>query len=533
MIREKIESLIKKAIKELQKEKIFPEFKIFEVEVKLSERESYGDYTTNVAMRIAKKVKKNPLEIANLLISKLDSQILKLFERIEVVKPGFINFFISKKYLQNEIKNVLKEKESYGQLKIGKKKKVQVEFISANPTGPLTLGNGRGGFCGDVLANVLSKAGYKVEREYYINDRGEQIKKLGHSVIGDSQAAYKGKYIKELRKKIKGKNPESVGKKAAKLILKEIIKPWVKDMEIKFDVWFSENSLYKNKEVDKVLKYLKKKKLTYEKDGALWFQSTKFGDDKDRVLIKENGEKTYLASDIAYLKNKFNRGFKKIYYFWGADHYGYIRRMKAATQALGFKKEQIEIIIMQLVAVMWAGKKQRMAKRKGIYWGIDELIKELGLDVVRFFFLTKSPGSHLVFDLDLAKERSEKNPVYYVQYAYARACSILRKLKGKERGASIKKLSRLIHPNEQKLIKQIIRLPEIIKDTAEDYQVQRIPQYSIDLAVSFHQFYNEKECKVLTEDKDLRKERVALIKAVKITFKNTFELMGISAPEKM
>ena len=534
MIRKKIENLIEKTIKNLQKERVLSDFEIPGIKVEYPQTKNHGDSSTNIAMRVAKLAKKKPIEIANLIAKSLNQPIVKLsLSEVEIVKPGFINFFIEEEYLRKQVSKILKEKEKFGSLKIGKNKKVQVEFISANPTGPLTLGNGRGGFCGDVLANILTKAGYKVEREYYINDRGEQIRKLGHSVIGDSKAVYKGKYIKDLRKKVKGNNPDKVGEKAAKIILKETIKPWVKKMGIEFDVWFSEQSLYKNKEVERVLKYLKKKKLAYKKDGALWFKSTKFGDDKDRVLVRENGEKTYLASDIAYLKNKFKRGFKKIIYFWGADHYGYVERMKAAVEALGHKKEQVDFIILQLVAVMWAGKKQRMSKRKGIYWGLDELIRELGLDIVRFFFLTKSPGSHLIFDLDLAKEQSEKNPVYYVQYAFARICSILRKLEIKDRKLKItsRDLNSLKEPAELNLIKQLVRFPEIIEDTVKDYQVQRIPQYSTDLAASFHRFY--KDCRVIIENKEIMKARVALVKASKIVLKNTLDLMGILSPEKM
>ena len=256
-----------------------------------------------------------------------------------------------------------------------------MEFISANPTGPLTLGNGRGGFGGDVLANVLEKAGYKVSREYYINDTGNQIKALGHSVIGDAEAVYKGEYIDELRKEVKGKDPEKVGEKAAKIILEKMIKPSVKKMGIKFDKWFSETTLYKNKEVDEAIDELKKKGFTYESEGALWFKSKDLGDDKDRVLVRADGIKTYFASDIAYLKNKFERGFEKLIIFLGADHYGYVARLKAACQALGFKKDDIDAIVLQLVRLFENGKEVRMSKRTGIYVTIDELIDEVGLDV--------------------------------------------------------------------------------------------------------------------------------------------------------
>jgi len=534
MIREIIVKLIEKAIKDLQKEKKLPGFKIPEISVESSKEKSYGDYFLNIALKLAKIVKKSPREIAE----NLKSQILNLksdfFEKIEAV-GGFINFFVSKKYLQNQVGEILKQKEKFGNLKIGKNQKVNVEFISANPTGPLTLGNGRGGFCGDVLAKALEKAGYQTKKEYYINDTGEQIKKLGHSVLGDSQAVYAGKYINTLRESIRSKEAEKAGEEAAKIILEEMIKPTVKRMGIEFDFWFSEKSLYQKKEIDKVFTGLKKKKLTYESEGALWFKSTQFGDDKDRVLVKSDGEKTYFTSDIAYLKNKFKRGFKKLIFFWGADHFGYINRLKAAAEALGYKKEQLDIIVMQMVQLFQKGEEVKMSKRGGIYLTIDELIDEVGLDIVRFFFLTRGPGSHLIFDLDLAKEQSEKNPVYYVQYAYTRIHSILAKSKIKIQNSKLKfkiqNFKLLTHKSELNLIKQLIRFPEIIEDTAKDYQVQRIPQYAADLATAFHQFYGD--CRVVNEDKNLSQARLGLILATKIVLKNTFDLMGISTPEKM
>jgi len=534
-MRNNLAKSMKKAISSLQKEKIFPKFEVPVIKIEHPKQKNHGDYSTNVALEIAKIVRRKPIEIADLLSSKLKAQSSKLFEKIEVAEPGFINFFLSKEYLQNQLKEVLKKGKDFGRLKIGRNKKVNVEFISANPTGPLTLGNGRGGFCGDVLANILEKAGYKVKREYYINDIGTQIRKLGHSVIGDSEALYKGKYIEELRNRIKGKDPDKVGQKAAKIILKEMIKPSVKRMGIKFDKWFSEKSLYEKGEVDKILNWLKKKKLAYQKAGALWFRSSKFGDDKDRVLVRASGEKTYFASDIAYLKNKFDRGFNLLIYLWGADHAGYVNRMKAAVRALGYKEEQVDFIIMQLVHLLEKGKEARMSKRTGTFLTLDELIKKVGLDVARFFFLTRSPGSHLNFDLDLAKERSEKNPVYYIQYAHVRIHSILEKSKVKSQKSKLKlksqNLKQLDHPAEISLIKQLIRFSEILEDTAKNYQVQRLPNYALELARKFHDFYEN--CQVLSENKELTKSRLALILACKIVLKNTLDLMGISAPERM
>ena len=547
MVREKIKKIIADSVKALEKEKKLPKLKTLEILVEYPKEKSHGDYSTNTAMLLAKQVGDKPGKMAILLCDRIKKEMDRkttlrrktILEEVKVAKPGFINFFLSKEYLQKQIKKILKEKEKFGNLKIGKGQKVNIEFISANPTGPLTLGNGRGGFCGDVLANVLEKADFEVTREYYINDVGEQIRKLGHSVIGDAQAVYKGKYITTLQERIKGEDPNKVGEEAAKIILEEMIKPAIKKMGIKFDVWFSEKSLYKNKEVDKILDLLKKKKLTYKKEDALWFKSTKFGDDKDRVLVRANGEKTYFASDIAYLGNKFERGFKKLIFFLGADHAGYVKRMEAAVCALGHKKDQVEFIIMQLVRLFEKGKQIRMSKRSGVYITLEELIDEIGLDVARFFFLARSAGSHLNFDLDLAKERSEKNPVYYVQYAHARICSILKKANNEQATTNNKKncslfnvpCSLLNHPSELGLIKQLIRFSEIIEDTAKDYQVQRLPQYAIDLATAFHQFY--RDCRVISEERKLTQARLALISATKIVLKDILNLMGISAPEKM
>jgi len=507
MVKEEIEKAIKKSLEELK-------IKASSFLVEIPTEKDHGDYSSNIALTLAKQLKKNPVEIAEDIKKRIKSN---LFKKIEV-NQGFINFFLSEKYLQKQVQAILKK--DYKNLKLAKEK-INVEFVSANPTGPLTLGNGRGGFGGDVLANVLEKAGYKVTREYYLNDRGGQIIKLGNW-------EYKGKYIEDLKKVIKDKSPKKRGEKAAKIILKEYIRPVVKKMGIKFDVWFSEKSLYQNKEVDKVIAYLRKKKLVYEKEKALWLKTTKFGDDKDRVLIKEDGETTYFASDIAYLKNKFDRGFKRSIVFVGADHHGYMGRMEAVAEALGCKREQISFIPMQLVHLLENGKEVRMAKRTGIYLTIEELIDEVGLDATRFFFLQRGANSHLNFDMDLAKKKSQENPVYYVQYAHARICSILKKSGFKKSKAD---MSLLTHRSELDLMKQLLRYEEIIKISANDYQMQRIPQYAIELAESFHRFYHD--CQVLTENPKLSLARLSLVKATQKVLKDVLELMGISTPSRM
>lgn len=528
MILQEIKALTRSIIVSLQKNRIFPEFEIPEIIIDCPINKKNGDYSVSVCLKLGKFFSKEPIEIANILKDRLTKS--EIFIKVEVANPGFINFFISPKYLHNKIKEVLRQKAKFGAVNLGNNRKVNVEFISANPTGPLTLGNGRGGFCGDVLSRVLSKAGYKVTKEYYINDRGEQIIKLGHSVLKDEQAVYKGEYIEELNKQIKGKDIEEVGDRAVGYILEKMIKPAVLRMGVKFNIWFSEKKLYDDGCVDKAIKDLTKRGFTYKSEGAVWFKSKDLGDDKDRVLIRKDGVKTYFASDIAYLKNKISRGFEKIILFVGADHHGYINRLKAAGHTLSFNKENIDVVVMQMVRLFKNGKEVKMSKRAGTYVTLDELLDEVSLDAARFFFLQRASTTHLNFNLNLAKEQSQKNPVFYVQYAHARICSIVKKT-----GV----LLRLRAPNfellksqsELNLINQIIRLPEIVQETAEDYQVQRLTQYATELADAFHNFYEN--CKVITKDKKLSSARLSLILATKIALKNTLDLMGISSPEKM
>lgn len=541
MIREEIKKSLQKTIKKLQKGKKLPKFEFSEIKIDYSENKIHGDYSTSIAMQIARFAKKNPMEIAELLASKLQALGSSFLGRAEAANPGFINFFLKKEYLQKEIKRILEEGEKFGQLKIGKNKKIQVEFISANPTGPLTVGNARGGPLGDVLGNVLKKAGFKVEKAYYINDYGMQILTLGHSVLKDSEAKYKGAYMDDVRKQMKRKDLYPVGssrddslraykagEKAAEIIVR-MIKKTTGRMGIKYDEWISEKKLHKLKVVEKVLELLKKKILVYEKEGAIWFKSSKFGDERDRVVVKSDGWKTYLAGDIALHQYKFkNKKFDKVINIWGADHYGDVPGLQAGITALGFKGK-LDIILLQFVTLFEKGREIKMSKRLGTFVTMDELIDMVGIDAVRFFFLQKSASTHLNFDLELAKEQSEKNPVYYIQYANARICSILRKVSGSKSRALDFRL--LTHPSELNLIKQLVRFSEVIEDTAKDYQVQRVPQYALDLATAFHIFY--RDCRVLSENKKLTKARLSLVFSARIIFRNVLGLMGISVPEKM
>ena len=531
MIREEIKNLIEKAIKTLYKKEV-------EVEIDRPAEPAFGDYATNIAMVI----KKNPQQI----VDSIKSDIL---EKVEV-KNGFINFFISKECLQKRVGEILKEKDKYGSLKIGKGEKVDIEFCSANPTGPLHLGHGRGAFWGDTLSNVFEKAGYKVTREYFINDYGKQISLLGKSIdaryreiLGEKvemkEDFYKGEYVKDIVNKIIKRDKDKYLKLSEEerikiftdIGLKQILneaKELLDRIGVKYDIWFSEKTLYKKGLVKKTIKELEKKGFTYKKEDALWFKSSQFGDDKDRVLVRADGGPTYFASDIAYHLDKVSRKYDLMIDGWGADHFGYKPRLMAAAKVLGFDRK-LKIIIGQFVRLVEKGKEVKMSKRGGVFITLEELINEVGSDVARFFFLAKSVDTHIDFNLDLAKEQSEKNPVFYIQYAHARICSILRKAPGFKFNISDLKL--LTHQSELQLVKQLIRLPEIIEDTAKDYQIQRLPQYAMDLATSFHQFY--RDCQVISEDKKLTQTRLGLISATKIVLKNTLSLMGISAPEKM
>jgi arginyl-tRNA synthetase len=527
MARKEIQNLLRESLRELQKEGALSVFDLPEMRVEKPESGINGDYSSSLAMSLTAQAKMNPRELAELIKDKVLEKESKMFEKIEVAGAGFINFFISKSYLVKEIKDILKEKSKFGDLNIGEKKRINIEFISANPTGPLTVGNSRGGVIGDVLSNVFSKAGWNVTREYYFNDAGGQIDILGHSILKDDLAEYKGDYIDELGKKLGKGDARKVGEKAAKILIGKI-KKTTRRMGIKFDVWTAEGKDLREKgKVEEVIRWIKEKGLSYKEEGALWFKSTQFGDDKDRVLIKNNGEPTYFALDCAYHKNKFvDRKFDRVINVWGADHYGDMARVKGFIRELGYE-DKFDILMNQFVRIIKDGVEVRMSKRTGTFVSIDELLDEVGLDVTRFFFLTKSSDTHLNFDLNLAKQQSEKNPVFYVQYAYARINSILRKAKAVR--AEAKDLFE--KEAELNLIKQLMRLPEIVEDTMKDYQTQRIPQYAMDLAASFHRFYHE--CRVISEDKEATKSRIALVSATKIILKNTLDLMGVSSPEKM
>jgi arginyl-tRNA synthetase len=503
-------------------------------EIEFPKSSGFGDLSTNLAMKLAENLSKNPQEIASELKDKLMAafELKSIIERVEIAGPGFINFFITAEYLANRAAQILKAKKDFGKLSLGRGQKINIEFISANPTGPLTVGNGRGGFFGDALANVLERVGYKVVREYLINDAGGQIEALGHSVLKDGEAVYKGDYIDELNKKFGDQdNIGLAGERAADYILTNYIKTVISNkMKIDFDVWFSERKkLRRAKKIVKVIEWLKEKDLIYELDGAWWFKSADYGDSRDRVLVKSNGEFTYLAQDFAYLKNKFGeRKFNLAINVWGADHHGDVPGLLNAAKVLGYEGRQV-ILLMQFVRLISQGQEFKMSKRRGTYFTMDELIDLVGHDATRFLFLSRSNNTHLDFDVDLAKEKSEKNPVLYVQYAFARISGILRQQEIKRIKAGKASITIDSFP-QRELLRELIKWPLVLEEISYNYQVNKLTSYATSLADSFHQFYAN--CRVI-DNGLVNLSNVQLVLLSQKVFKEVLQTIGISALEKM
>lgn len=522
--------------------------------LEVPKEKTHGDYSTNMAMQLARVAKKAPRMIAEELIKYIDQSKASI-EKIEIAGPGFINFYLDNSYLANLIPTILKAGEKYGETTVGNNQKIQVEFVSANPTGDLHLGHARGAAVGDSLCNILEKAGYDVSREYYINDAGNQINNLALSVEARyfqalglekemPEDGYHGADIVGIGQKL----ADEFGDKFVNMdeaerfkffreyglkIEMEKLKKDLEEFRVSFDVWYSETSLYENGKIDTALQTLKDNGHIYEQDGATWFKSTELGDDKDRVLIKQDGSYTYLTPDIAYHKDKLERGFEKLINIWGADHHGYIPRMKAAIQALGYSKEALEVEIIQLVHLYKNGEKMKMSKRTGKAVTMRDLVEEVGLDGVRYFFAMRSADTHMDFDLDLAVSQSNENPVYYAQYAHARISSILRQ--GEEQNLTVSEdidLSQIGAEKEIEVLKKLGEFPLAVAEAAEKRMPHRITNYIFDLASSFHSFYNAE--KVLdVENVERTKARLALIKAVQVSLRNALSLIGVSAPEKM
>ena len=509
----------------------------------------FGDLSTNVSLLLTRDLKKPPLEIAQSIADVLNKELPHHISEISVTPPGFINFKVTKSFYQSKVKTILDAGDSFGKGSHGDGKTANVEFVSANPTGPLTVGHGRNAVLGDTVSSILEWHGFEVTREYYFNDAGRQMRILGQSVearyfeiLGQDvefpQEGYQGSYIKDIAQSIMDEqgsdlptSDPSFKEKAEESIFEDIKKSLL-NLGIHFDQFTNEKTFYDNGEIDKFLGELQDKDLIYEKDGATWFKATALGKDQDRVYIKSTGEPTYRVPDTAYHRDKINRGFDLIVDIFGADHTDSYPDVLLALESLGLKTDHIRVLLYQFVTLLRGGEKIKMSTRKANYVTMDELINEVGPDVVRYFFIMRSMNTHLDFDLELATDQSDKNPVFYLQYAHARICNIIKH--GQESGLELTQdfdSSLLSHPDEINLIRYMVRFPEIMDLAYENLEPQIIANMLQELATRFHKFYGQ--CHVITEDRALSNARLALITAVKIIMGNGIKILGVSAPERM
>lgn len=526
-----------------------PYLKEIDYVINIPNQKSHGDYSINAAMILSKKLKKNPRDVAAEIISNIDFDN-SIIEKIEIAGPGFINFYFTQKYIPSIIKEVIAKGEKFGRSQKYSGKKALVEFISANPTGPLTVGHGRNAVIGDTVANLLEWIGYKVDREYYFNNAGRQMRVLGDSVkqryleqlgkkIEFPEDYYQGEYIKEIASKLLaefGDNlccEEAEGRfkqKAEKEIFTDIIKT-MNAIGIKMKNFFNEYALYEDGRITALLEEFKKKDLSYVKENAIWLRLTELGNEQDKVIVKSSGEPTYRLPDIAYHITKFERGYDLMIDLFGSDHNATYPDVLAGLHALGFDTEKIKVLIHQFVTIMQKGEVVKMSTRKANYITLDELVEEVGADVVRYFFNMRSITSHLNFDLELAKKQSDENPVFYLQYAHARIASILRLVKEQGLDYSLDHLELLNNPVEQDLLKKLFELPNEVLLSAENYEVHRIAIYLVELAALFHRFYTE--CRIIGSEKNLAEARIALCIATQTTLRNGLSILGVNAPERM
>jgi len=556
--RSEIRRALEQSLRKCIAEGTLPDTGDQEIAVEIPREKEHGDFSSNLAMQLAKQAKRAPRLIADALIKNLDTSGTYI-ERVECAGAGFINFYLKADWLFDSIRVIQDEREDYGRINTGEGRKVMVEFVSANPTGPLHMGNARGGALGDCIASVLEAAGYAVTREFYINDAGNQMEKFGQSLEaryiqqlkGEDAAVfpedgYQGEdiierakeYIAEKGGGLLAADPEERRRELAGYALRKNLDRIKNDLEaygIKYDVWFSEKYLYDSGELFETLDILKENGYTYEKEGAVWFKATEFGAEKDEVVIRNNGLPTYFASDIAYHRNKFlKRGFDRVINLLGADHHGHAERMKSAVGALGIDPGRLDIIIFQLVRLYKDGEIARMSKRTGRAISLVDLLEDVGRDAARFFFNTKASGSHLDFDLDLAVRQSNENPVYYVQYAHARICSMLKLLE--ESGVKVPPappvdITLLVAGEETALMKKLAEFPDEIRISAQTLEPSRLTRYVLDVAALFHSFYNA--CRVKGEEEELMKARIVLVDSTRIVIRNVLKILSVSAPERM
>ncbi len=557
----KLKEQLKKFLSQTLQPAFFDGMEMPSVEVEKPNDPNHGDLSTNVAMKSAKVFRKSPMEIAKNFCQHLNEKIPEselgiYIESVEALAPGFINFRFSKETTFSILADVLSQKQKYGLQTVGRGQKVQLEFVSANPTGPLSVAHARQAAVGDSLANILDFLGFDVTREYYINDGGNQIATLGRSVelrayeifgeqVDFPPECYQGEYIRDMAQIFIDQNHlrsadqlKALADKEKALMtfsanyLLKVIEQELEDFGVRFDEWTRESVVANPEKVREVLKILGDKGFTKEEDGALWFLSTQFGDDKDRVVRKSDGKFTYLAPDIAYHKNKYDRGFKKVYNFWGPDHHGYIPRIKAAVRALGYDEQALEVLIVQLATIYRNGQPVSMSTRKGEFISLREVLTEVGRDAARFFFLMRGISAHLDFDLELAKKETPENPVYYIQYAHARIYSIVAKAQGVGLFAKEQDFGLLSAPEEIELLKKIGGFIETLLVCHQQMDVFALVLYLQELATCFHRFY-DKHRVVDSEQPQLSSERLSLIEAARIVLANGLRLLGVSAPEKM
>ena len=551
MVRREIEALVQQAARQAMEDGALPRVALPDSTVERHQRPEHGDYASNIALRLARAAGTTPLSLAEAIAARVPAS--DIVAQVEVAPPGFINFRLSPTWLAGQVEEVLRKGESFPRLDLGQGQRVQVEYVSANPTGPLTVAAGRGLAIGDTLANVLEAAGYRVEREYYINDAGTQTdtfaatlfaryRQLHGEAVEVPPGAYTGEYVVDLAREAKDRFgdrllgyrdspcPPELHRFGMERML-ERIREDLALMGARYDSWFSEQSLYPEP-YETVMRLLRERGYVTEKEGAVWFTSSALGEDKDNVLVRSNGRPTYFASDIAYHYHKFFvRGYDRVVDIWGADHQGHVPRMKAAVAALGIDPERLVIIIHQLVTLKRGGEEVRVSKRAGEIITLREVVEEVGADACRFFFLSRAPNSHMDFDLELAARQSAENPVYYVQYAHARMAGILLHARERALDYSDGDVSLLGEEPELALIRQVLRLPEMVETVARKLEPHLLPYYALDLATAFHDFYER--CRVVSEDVPLSKARLKLVGATKAALAATLHLMGMSAPDRM
>ena len=519
--------------------------------IQIPKNPDHGDFTTNYPMINSKKIEKAPMDIASIIVDEINKLSNDLIEKVECIAPGFINVKINKDILSNELEAIIKADENFGKNETGNNKSALIEFVSANPTGPLTVGHGRNAILGDTVSNILEWNGYKISKEYYFNNAGRQMRVLGESVyarymelLGESmeipEGGYEGLYIQDIAKlifndyadKFKNDKENPIFKQTAETYIFNDIEKTLEKIGLKFDSFFNENTLYENKEIDNVIDSLKSKKLVYEKDGALWFKGTEVGRDSDRVIVKSTGEPTYRLPDIAYHKDKFNRGFDLMVDVFGADHMDAYPDVLSAIESLGYPSEKVRVLIHQFVTVLKDGEPVKMSTRKANFISLDSLIDEVGPDVTRFFFIMRSMNTHLNFDLNLAKEQSDANPVFYIQYAHARCCNMLRRFDGDIKSIDSSVLDQLKNELESQITGKLLEFPEIIKKCSDSLEPQNISNYLAELSSSFHSYY-ARERVIDPDNKTLTEARIYLVNALRIVIRNGLCILGISAPEKM